>query len=165
MRKLRARLISIGVLIMLLFSPYFLWEVGSSLPYQVEVIDKTVPVDNYREHGGLLWVMQHLKLVTRDQLAYDKSVDYYGYHPQEHKGDTNLQIKGKPDMIYVTDTYGVYQQDLATEGNQQGERSGLVYGGMTKEEWQAIEAAHGDKTLLIAEFNSLATPPDRKFAP
>jgi len=146
------------VISLLALLPVLLWQLEGSETYEVAIVDKTVPKNDYREHAGLWWVLAHEKKVKRDRSPYVLEADYYGYRPDTLTGDEKLVIQGRPDMIYVTDTYGVYQQDLQVEGNQEGERSGLVYGGMKDEEWQAIEQAHQGDTLLIAEFNSLATP-------
>lgn len=151
--------LAMGLIAALFALSPFLWMVKKTWPYDVFVLDKTVPDHTYREHAGLFWILNHEKITHSDGSRYDETADYYGYHPAERKGDETIPpLHHKPDMVYITDTYGVYKQDLAPEGNEQGERSGLVYGGMKAEEWRAVEQMRKEGAVVLAEFNTFASP-------
>ncbi len=144
------------VFILLIIFPVIQWYVMEPVQLNIGVIDKTVPDEKYREHLGLFWLLNNLKIVNSEGDLYKLEEDYYGYDPYEQSGDTVFEIRDDFDLIYVTDTYGVYTADL--EENLSGNRSTLIYGGMTIYEWNRIMASKTKMTTLIVEFNSLATP-------
>ncbi|MHB8126303.1 MAG: hypothetical protein ACYDEJ_11815 [Desulfitobacteriaceae bacterium] len=62
--------------------PYILWLLKPAQPLQVWIMDKTVPTKDYREHKGLMWVLNHFKI--NDELAgreFQYDTDYYGFFP------------------------------------------------------------------------------------
>ncbi len=155
----RYKRIMIGILlclILFLCTPFMAWWAEDSKQVELVVVDKTVPQDDYREHLGLFWVLDHLKVERADGSNYRLDRDYYGYHPEELRGDKELEIGLPPDVIYVTDTYGVYSTDL--DENPSGDRSTLLYGGLTLFEWNRIMSAKTPQTRLLMEFDSIASP-------
>jgi hypothetical protein len=136
--------------------PWFLWLAKDHVPLEIAVVDKTVPTEEYREHRALFWTLKHTKVVKPDTSSYQEDVDYVGYHPDTEIGDEVLGLPTKPALIYVADTYGVYERDL--EGNPFGERSDLLYGGLSFYDWNRIMEAKEKDTTLIVEFNSIASP-------
>ncbi|MCA0983839.1 hypothetical protein LCL89_07175 [Halobacillus yeomjeoni] len=140
----------------LLFYPFLSWQFDSKKALSVAVMDKTVPQNDYREHKGLYWVLDHKKVRDPSGESYQLESDYYGYDPEEYQGDESFEIPDPVDLIYVADTYGVYDKDL--QGNPLGERSELLYGGLTIYEWNQIMMNKTDENTLIVEFNSLASP-------
>jgi len=151
-------LASIGLGASLFLSwPFLLWQWKEERTLDMIVIDKTVPIDDYREHQGLFWILENAKLTKPDGSWYRAESDYYGNHPSTGIADRNLSLHRHPDLIYVTDTYGVYRADLG-ERKQTGERSDLLYGGLTAYEWDQIMNAKSEQTTMILEFNSIASP-------
>lgn len=138
--------------------PWCLWMFKEAVAIKLAVIDKTVPQSDYREHLGLFWINDHFKIIKQNGDKYDLEEDYFGYRPAELKGDTNLNLPENLDLIYITDTYGVYSKDL--DGNPLGDRSALLYGGLTFFEWNKVMTAKGKDTTLIVEFNTIASPTD-----
>lgn len=104
--------ITIGLI---LLGPIFIWNNMPVIPLNIWIIDKTVPIPDYREHKGLMWILNHEKIVdekTGSALEYDK--DYFGFFPINEKIYDIRDIpdtKENPDLIYLTDTYGVYTDD------------------------------------------------------
>ena len=142
-------------------SPYWLWKLKPETTLNVLIINKTVPDETYREHAGLVWLLNQQKYVKQDGSRYDVKTDYVGFVPktkQERPWPTSLQSY---DVIYVADTYGVYEHDFTAE-KKEGRRSEKVYGGLTEQEVNRLHDAmfEGNKTL-IAEFNSFASPTER----
>lgn len=166
-RKLGMILIySSGIIIslivgLILFAPIIIWNNLPSTPLNVWIVDKTVPVPDYREHKGLMWVLNHNKIInekTDKPFKYDE--DYFGFFPIK-KGVYDIKnipnTKEIPDLIYLTDTYGVYTDDyLVTEA--EGTRPNLLYGGLDKEELIKIINNVGDGNTLIGEFNIASSP-------
>lgn len=155
--KIRYILSSIILIILILsIAPWGLWILKHDVPIEITIIDKTVPQPDYREHLGLFWINKHLKITKPNGSYYEIDKDYLGYKPGESKGETNFTIPNNQDLIYLTDTYGVYSEDL--EGNPLGDRSQLLYGGLTFFDWNNVMNAKSDNTTLILEFNSIASP-------
>lgn len=125
-------------------------------------MDKTVPNQTYREHMGLVWILNNAKYFKDGKQPYSKSTDYKGFKPEKGKKYTITPIPknlNKYDLIYLTDQYGVYNNDFYRQNNT-GRRSSKIYGGLKSTEVNQIE-----KTLisskgktLIAEFNTFASP-------
>jgi hypothetical protein len=143
-------------------SPFWLWQLKPASKVNVLIMDKTVPDQSYREHKGLVWFLNNSKYVKKDLSSYALNSDYKGFEPET---GTKYKIANLPksltpyDVIYMTDQYGVYKDEL-TGNNQGGNRSEKVYGGLSLGDVDKIE-----KTLtstkgktLISEFNTFASP-------
>lgn len=141
---------------LIIFSPRLYWMFKPSTTLDIAVVDKTVPKEDYREHNGLYWILENNKIVRPNNELYDISKDYVGYDPIQQKENKSYNAKQTYDLIYIADTYGVYNDDLKEK--PEGERTKKLYGGITTDEWQTIIKSKGKDTTLIAEFNSLATP-------
>lgn len=154
----------LSVILIIVASPFIYWKVKPSRILKVTIIDKTVPDNTYREHKGFMWILNNLKIKNGDlntTFNYDK--DYYGFFPLANEKYSIKELPKdieKPDLIYITDTYGVYKEDFY-EKNTSGERSGMIYGGTKESEVASIKNALGDNTI-IGEFNILASPTDSK---
>jgi len=156
------------LLIVVFFSlPTILWYVEKTQTLEVAIIDKTVPDEQYREHLGINWLLNYEKYVKKSGEKYSLVDDYYGMHVDEVK--QTYTIKEPPesydnaDVIYVADTYGVYENDLTwIEDKRQGRGSILISGGMGDDEWTAIQQrlTSEERSTLIVEFNSFASPTD-----
>lgn len=155
------------ILIVLLFIlPFILWNVQNERPLSVAIIDKTISNDSYREHLGVMWVLNHLKVKNTDGKPFDAAADYYGVLPMG-KTDEKPEVQELPtnyedtDVIYIADTYGVFEDDVErTDTIRNGARTPKIIGGLEQEEWEAIEerTASEKPSLLIAEYNTFASP-------
>lgn len=154
----------IVVLGLLLSIPIIIWYFQEEHTEQVFIIDKTVPDRTYREHKGLTWILNHEKWVQDDGSNYDASEDYTGFHPGEerkYKTSPFPDTLTKYELIYLADSYGVYEEEyygLDSNGN----RSESLYGGMEKEEVEKIAEAVHKGTTFIAEFNAFGSPTREK---
>ncbi|WP_332646489.1 hypothetical protein [Lysinibacillus sp. 54212] len=146
------------ILLIVVFSPRIYWQLKPATTLDISVVDKTVPLDDYREHNGLFWLLTNEKITRLDGELYDIGRDYVGYDPYDNKAMEPYNIDRFVDLIYIADTYGVYADDL--EEVVEGDRSKKIYGGMDLLEWNAVMASKGPDTMLIAEYNSFATPTD-----
>ncbi|HQS55647.1 MAG TPA: hypothetical protein PLK14_11090 [Sediminibacterium sp.] len=144
------------------------WLLTPKKEFAVAIIDKTVLNNRNQEHRSLIWILQHEKLVKQNKEFYIGSQDYFGFFP----GDSGkYRIKGLErfnelklnqlvsdcDMVYVTDTYGVYTQEwhhLAVLGD----RSSLIYGGLSEQDLYFLKAMKAAEKLVIAESNTIGSP-------
>ncbi|MFA9458384.1 hypothetical protein ACERJO_16690 [Halalkalibacter sp. AB-rgal2] len=160
MKKLVVALISVAVIFLI---PFVLWHFEKSDELNIAIIDKTVPDESYREHHGLTWLLNHWR-VTEERLS--ASEDYQGFRPNEKEESYDIQQLLTDydgiDLIYLADTYGVYEEDLpwVNENEREGSRSNLIYGGLEVEEWYNIytRLTDGTRSTLVAEFNTFASP-------
>jgi len=154
--------VGVILLLFLIITPIVWWHLDDDKLLNVAILDKTVPNETYREHLGVNWFLNYYKY-TLDGQPYEVENDYYGTIPEEK----TKQVKEKKfptdysnyDVIYLADTYGVYKDDLYEE-KRLGQRSEKIVGGLEMEEWQSIVArlANKKKSMLIAEYNSFASP-------
>lgn len=150
------------IVLVAITTPFVWWYVEDEKPLHIAILDKTVPDESYREHLGLIWYLNHYKY-SIDGEAYNLKKHYYGTLPN----DSTKQVDERAfptdydhyDVIYLADTYGVYQDDFAVQ-ERLGARSAKIVGGLELEEWQAIvqRLTTPKKSMLIAEFNTFASP-------
>ena len=144
------------------------WLLTPKQEFAVAIIDKTVLNTRNQEHRSLIWVLQHEKLVKKNKEFYLGEQDYFGFFP----GDSGkYRIKGLErfnelklnqlvndcDMVYVTDTYGVYTQEWH-HLNVLGDRSSLIYGGLTEQDLYFLKGMKAAGKLVIAEHNTIGSP-------
>ncbi|WP_328589283.1 hypothetical protein [Litchfieldia alkalitelluris] len=165
MRKINTKtsyfIVEIIILILIISSPLWIWQIKSEKIVDILIIDKTVPDESYREHKGLMWLLNQQKYIQSDGTHYDMREDYVGFVPLSNKEYKVREIPenlGEYQLIYIADGYGVYEEEFFGE-NQIGERSSQIYGGMTSEDVSKIKhSVIKNRTTLIAEFNTFASP-------
>lgn len=153
------------VVLFLALLPVMFWQFGAEKPLEVAILDKTVPNETRREHHGLVYLLNHLRYVKADGSPYALETDYFGFYPDDsartHTERPLPRDLSGYDVVYLADTYGVYEEDLPyAQKTREGSRSPMIYGGLTDAEWGAIAGwlnARKD-SLLIAEFNAFASP-------
>ena len=148
-------------IITIIIYPFWRWNKVPEKFIDAVIIDKTVPYDDYREHKGLIWLLNHNKIdniKTKKPFSYEK--DYYGFYPEDKNNFETVEYEKNvttPKMIYLADTYGVYYDDYSTE-ELKGERSQIIYGGFKQEELDEVKNSLRDGNLIIGEFNTMASP-------
>lgn len=148
------------ILLAALTGPAIYWKMMPATPLKVWIVDKTVPEPDYREHKGLMWVLNYLKFSNEDkeQFSYDK--DFYGFYPTGSEKYSTREMphtKENPDLIYITDTYGVYTDDLKYAKVNEN-TSDLVYGGLENKEIDSLKLNLANGNTLIGEFNISSAP-------
>jgi len=145
--------------------PYVRYSEMESTPMNIWIVDKTVPNTEYIKHTGFLWMLNSRKITsTKTNELYEYQKDYYGFFPIDIN---NYEIKELPDepeypdLIYLTDTYGVYVDDYFRE-NTSGTRSELINGGLQSEEIVSLKENLGQGNTLIGEFNTAASPTNKE---
>lgn len=163
-RRTRPKLVLAAIVFAIALSPVWMWWLRPPQRARVVIIDKTVPHEDWREHGAFAWWLEHRRIRKPDGTAYDAARDYVGYHPERsfHDSITAASLAGAA-LIYVADTYGIYTGDYrntaAGDASQAGlERSRLLYGGLSSDEVQQLRQAHEAGAVVVAEFNTFASP-------
>lgn len=157
-------IIVILLLFSLLFIPFILWQLSAGKKLNVVILDKTVPILNYREHQGLMWVLNYFKIRKNDTgKSFRSEKDYYGFFPGDGKYSIRdlPQEEQNPDLIYFADTYGVFEDDYL-KVNTTGSRSSMIYGGLTEKDLFYLYRNLKNGNTLVAEFNTLASPTGEK---
>lgn len=131
-------------------------------------MDKTVLTSEGNEHRSFNWIMTNRKFYNLNGEQYKVSQDYMGFFPLEDykffvhdlREENEEQIDSMAealDMVYFTDTYGIYE----LEWKQQDEvldHSRLLYGGSDYNDVELMSKVFDKDKLVITEFNTIATP-------
>jgi hypothetical protein len=154
------------------------WKYSAKRTIDIFILDKTVLNKKYQEHASLFWILNQSKYAKSDGKLYLPERDYYGFFPKgqgsfvisdiEHKTVNDLvNLAHKYDMVYYTDMYGIYSVEWHDEyfkdkpnalPDKVGERSKLIYGGLTHKELEFLKLMKQQKKLIINEFNIIASP-------
>ena len=139
------------------------WDEQPPLPLKVAVIDYTVPFDNYREHVGVMWILNHAKVpAPQDDPEWLPALHYVGYDPRDRNNPQRLAhaVTGSLNLVYIADTYGVYRDDLRDVANRKSHQdySPVMFGGVSAKDARALEVFATGGGVLMAEFNTLADP-------
>jgi hypothetical protein len=148
------------LLVGLLWGPAIVWKLLPTRTLSVVIVDKTVPFRNYREHSALNWLLHAMKVKSPQGRFMIEGRDYVGFDPVKKEGhDLTAAHLAKADVLFISDTYGVYQGDYQTPDETAAlERSTKIYGGLTVAEAQVIDDYVASGGLVIAEFNTFASP-------
>lgn len=144
------------------------WRLTAKRIFVIAIVDKTVFNARGQEHISLDWILNHEKFAKKNNDLYKKGKDYYGFFPGENekfelKGLERFstkqldQLSDDVDVTYFTDTYGIFKNEWYKQGDAK-ERSGIVYGGMSKEDVIFLKQMRGRHKLIITEFNCLGSP-------
>lgn len=144
---------------------HILWRAAPLHYLRLLVVNYTVPTDKYRNHLGLFWLLNHFKVTPTDEIVeWDVRRDYIGYRPGLIAGETRLQdVSLIPyDWVYVADTYGVWLGDLrratGVEDDISNARPKLVFGGLSREDVDALSHFVADGKNIVLEFNAFGDP-------
>ena len=173
------RRLSYGVILFysLMLLPVWMWAVWilwPKTPLIIAIVDKTVLSADGQEHASLTWVLRNQKYSKANNELYKVKTDYFGFFP---KSDHKYELKGLErfthkqldeisslsDMMYVTDTYGIYSKEWFS-GLNITQRSSLIYGGLSANDLYLIKKMKDQKKLIIAEFNTFASPTNPAIA-
>lgn len=171
--KLRTGRLLGTLLVLLLLMPLWLWLAWLLTEKRVlvlAIIDKTVLTTKGQEHISLNWVLNQEKFSKKNAELYNREKDYFGFFPLDNnkyqlKGlerfsnERLQQLSQDVDVAYLTDTYGIYNNEWYRQGDDKA-RSGMVYGGMSRQDLYFIQQMRKKNKLIITEFNCLASPTD-----
>jgi hypothetical protein len=162
--RLDALKVRIVVAILAIFAiglaPRIGWHFAHARTLNVVIVDKTVPFRNYREHSAIPWLLKAMKIHDGSGGFLDAASGYKGFDPESQTGhDVTAADLASADTLVITDTYGVYRGDYEHPGDTAAlERSPKIYGGLSDDEAAAIDAFAARGGLVLAEFNTFASP-------
>ncbi|WP_346766823.1 hypothetical protein [Pseudoflavitalea sp. G-6-1-2] len=156
---------------MILLIPVWMWTAWLITPKKklvVAIVDKTEISRQGQEHVSLTWVLNQERYTKTSSKPYHVSQDYFGFFPQQGeqfrvKGLERFtpaqldQLSNDCKAAYYTDTYGVFSNEWFSHKNVT-ERSGLVYGGMSKEDIALLQLMKDKHKTIITEFNTIGSP-------
>jgi hypothetical protein len=118
-----------------------------------------------------MWLLNHRKIrppaaqkgtPKRKDATWQLASDYVGYRPDDRQHPQRLAYvdRSKADVIYIADTYGVYQDDLKHIDTQEShmDYTALVFGGLSDGDAHALSSFVARGGLLMAEFNAFCEP-------
>lgn len=158
----------IALVVLLPLGMWLTWVLTPERKLVAAIVDKTVLDDHGQEHISLTWILNHQRFTKTAEKGYASDHDYFGFFPLADrkyrlKGLERLstaqldQLADEADLAYYTDTYGIYKQEWYA-GTQQTERSGMIYGGMSRRDIAFLEKMKARKKLILAEFNDINSP-------
>ena len=116
MKILRTIVIILIILVLIPIVSWLFWNLKSSRPIDLLVLNKTVLSLDHKEHRALFWLLDNEKFVKSDKKAYDKSEDYYGFHPlkplKSKKYEINSSFKLDEIDEVVASHDGIYYADM-----------------------------------------------------
>jgi hypothetical protein len=138
------------------------WRLARPRTLEAVIVDKTVPFRNDREHAAIPWILHALKIQNGLGRFLDAEHDYVGFDPVSRTGrELTAADLANADLLFIADTYGVYVGDYQRPGDQAAlERSPKIYGGLSEGEARVIDAFAARGGMVIAEFNTFASPTD-----
>lgn len=167
MKKTNFVLVILLVILSIVIVTFSFWFFQPKKNLNVYILDKTVTDDTYREHAPLIWVLNNNKIINSKKKLYSLKEDYYGFIPLK-PGDSEkykiksirlfdvLTISDQLDMVYYTDSYGVFSSDLKNPDINL--KPYLVYGGLNQNDYLLLKEMKRKNKLIITEFNLLGSP-------
>jgi hypothetical protein len=167
-KKLLTLLITVGILILTLFGSWLMWFLKTEKVLNVYILDKTVPTIERTEHGSFNWLLNHDRYKKSNGDLYNINKDYYGFFPLNSKSQEFdfksvriheiEEIAETYDMLYYTDTYGVYYNEWYKKGTQDVKHTQKVYGGLNQNDYLLLKEMKEQNKLIITEFNLYNAP-------
>jgi hypothetical protein len=156
------------IMILLPIGMWLAWLLTPEKKLVIAIIDKTVLTTKGQEHISLNWILNHNRFTKTSDEPYKIGKDYYGFFPlkneeYELKGLERFssnqlsQLSLDADLVYYTDTYGIYNNEWFEKGNV-SERSGMLYGGLSDQDIEFLIEMKRRHKLILTEFNTIGSP-------
>ena len=107
---------TIGALasVLILLTPIAIWHLTPTERIDLLVVNKSIPRPDFDKHAGLFWLLDYERLRSPDGRQFDEARDFVGYSPRADGPGTDVPIPAATaDLTYLSDAYGVYENDLA----------------------------------------------------
>jgi hypothetical protein len=138
----------------------------------VAIVDKTVLTSEGQEHISLHWILNHKRFTKTSEKPYTIDRDYFGFFPlkdeqfeirglERFSSSQLKQLSGDADMVYFTDTYGIYNNEWYKKGDINA-RSGMLYGGLSNKDIELLRLMKERHKLILTEFNTIGSPTNRE---
>lgn len=167
-KKLLIPIITVGLIALLLFGSWLFWFFKPEKKLNIYILDKTVPTTERTEHKSFNWILNHNHYVKPDGGLYNINKDYYGFFPINSKSQEFdfrsiriheiMDVAKSYDMLYYTDTYGVYYNEWYKQGTADAKHTQKVYGGLNQNDYLLLKEMKEQGKLIITEFNLYDAP-------
>lgn len=167
-KKILFPIILAGLLIVIIFGSWLMWFIDDHKPLNVYILDKTVPTFERTEHKSFNWILNHNHYTKPNGDLYDINSDYYGFFPLNSKSQEFdfksiriheiEEVANSTDLLYYTDTYGVYYNEWYKKGKEDVKHTQKVYGGLNQNDYLLLKEMKENKKLIITEFNLYDAP-------
>ncbi len=167
-KKILIPIILVGLVLLTLLGSWLLWSLKDKKPLNVYILDKTVPTFERTEHKSFNWILNHNRYTKPNGDLYDINADYYGFFPLNSKTQEFdfksiriheiEEIANNTDMLYYTDTYGVYYNEWYKKGAKDVKHTQKVYGGLNQNDYLLLREMKEQNKLIITEFNLYNAP-------
>jgi hypothetical protein len=169
MKRLNIFKILLFIISPLLILSVALWHFQPEKPFNIYILDKTVPDVQRSHHKSFNWILNHENYTNKDHKHYSYKEDYYGFFPLNTTDKSRdykirslrlfeiLGITDDLDMLYYTDTYGVTYQDWYHRPVDKY-HAPLIYGGLNQNDYLLLSEMRRKNKLIITEFNMLGSP-------
>ena len=167
-RSFKVFLFIIAVLLILPAYSLFKWVIQPKAPFQIMILNKTVPSLERHNHRSFHWVLNHEKYVKQDEKPYSFVKDYFGFVPLKPFRNRQYEIRrisldeiikmaDSYEAAFYIDTYGVYFNDWY-KGLNKDRRSRKIYGGLNNNDFLFMKEMKDRKKLIVAEYNLMGYP-------
>lgn len=167
MSKVKIILFSVFAILFLPLWMWLAWLLTPKKKFVAVIVDKTVEVPSATQHLSFTWVLNNGRYTKTNTSLYSSSSDYFGFFPLENE---HFRLKGlerfsasmleklsnDADLIYLTDTYGVYKNEWYKRNN--AKEFGVIYGGMSAQDIQLLQLMKAKHKLIISEYNTIGAP-------
>ncbi|MBG0859814.1 MAG: hypothetical protein IQL11_09940 [Bacteroidales bacterium] len=145
------------------------WTFQVKKPLEIVLLDKTVPSLDREKHKSFNWILTNDRFVKKEKrTSYSYRKDYYGFYPTRplrdklfDKNDYHLadliDIAEKTDVLYFTDTYGVFFNDWYRSITKT-RKSRKFYGGLNNNDNLLIKEMKDRNKLVLLEYNTFDYP-------
>jgi hypothetical protein len=167
-KKFLVPIIIVGVIILILIGSWLMWFFKAERSMNIYILDKTVPTMERAEHKSFNWILDHNRYLKPDGDLYNINKDYYGFFPINSKSQEFdfrsvriheiEDVANKYDMLYYTDTYGVYYNEWYKKGASDVKHTQKVYGGLNQNDYLLLKEMKDLGKLIITEFNLYDAP-------
>lgn len=139
---------------------HVVWRFAPIRSLDLLVVDYSVPKDNYWNHKGLFWLLNHLRIIEPHHKGdWREDRDYIGFDPRGKGRSTRLSSADldQTSWVYLADTYGVHVGDRKPIKNDPVVK-GFIFGGLNEADAKALEEFVRQGGNVISEFNSISDP-------
>jgi hypothetical protein len=165
-RRRRRTLVTRVLLLLLVLAPPVLshlwWRVTTPPTDRILLVDYTVPFESAREHRGATWILNHRKYVSPTGTPWASLGTHLGYDPRDRDRPHPISAASLTDLdwVFVTDAYGVYEDDLRNIKREMGhmDYSRRLFGGVSDADADSLQRFADAGGHLFLEFNTLEEP-------
>lgn len=167
-KKFLIPILIVGIIILILLGSWLMWFFKTERSMNIYILDKTVPTMERLDHKSFNWILNHNRYLKPDGDLYNINKDYYGFFPINSKSQEFdfksvriheiEDVANDYDMLYYTDTYGVYYNEWYKKGDSDVKHTQKVYGGLNQNDYLLLKEMKEKGKLIITEFNLYDAP-------